>query len=201
MKTLEEYLQESARMHRHLCPRQVLGVRLGLFAGKLLEIELPQEEKQLLAVVETDGCTVDGISVVTNCTVGHRTLRIEDYGKIAATFIDTETGKSIRIVPRSAIRELAYESASVGSTKWESQLVGYQRMADEQLFSVQEVELNVPIGRIVSRPGRKAVCQQCGEEIINERELRREGAILCRACGGQAYYHVKELVISEEPST
>ena len=40
-----------------------------------------------LIIVETDGCFVDGIEVSTGVTVGHRSLRVVDLGKIAATFV------------------------------------------------------------------------------------------------------------------
>lgn len=195
MKTLDEMLRETARMHHHLCPRQVLGVRMGLRAGKLLNLELPQHGKRLLTIAETDGCTVDGISVATNCWVGRRTLRIEDYGKIAATFVDTKTKQAIRVIPRKTIRERAYEYAPRGSSKWVAHLIGYQRMPDDELFDIQEVELAETVERIVSRPGRKAICEECGEEVINEREIVRDGRILCRACCSPAYYH---LVLHQE---
>ena len=192
MKTLENFLEETSRMHRHLCPRQVLGVRMGILAGKILSVELPQHDKRLLTIVETDGCAVDGISVVSNCTVGHRTLRVEDYGKVAATFVDTEAGRSIRIVPRSTIRRRSYGFAAKQSTKWEAQRIGYQRMPDELLFKVQEVELAFPLEKIISRAGRKAICSSCGEEIINEREVHCGNDVLCRPCAGETYYVLKE---------
>jgi formylmethanofuran dehydrogenase subunit E len=190
MKTLDEMLQETARMHHHLCPRQVLGVRMGMLAGRILNLELPQSGKRLLAIAETDGCAVDGISVATNCWVGRRTLRIEDYGKIAATFVDTMTKDAVRIIPRRTIREHAYEYAPPGCSKWTAHVIGYQRMPDEELFCVQEVELVVPVEKIISRVGKKAVCQQCGEEIINEREVVVDGTTLCRSCCAPAYYTI-----------
>src|SRR5512141_3271663 len=100
MQSLESILRESAAGHKHLCPRQVLGARMSLLAGELLELELPRADKQLLVIAETDGCTVDGIIAATGCHVGSRTLRILDFGKVAATFIDTRTEYSIRILPR-----------------------------------------------------------------------------------------------------
>lgn len=197
MKPLEEYLRETASMHKHLCPRQVLGVRMGMLAGKLLSVELPQKNKRLLTLVETDGCAVDGISVVTNCTVGHRTLRVEDYGKVAATFVDTKTQRAIRIAPRSGVRQRAYEYAVERRTRWEAQLSGYQRMPDERLFMVQEVALACSLEKIVSRPGKRVICSGCGEEIINGREIYRGEQRLCRPCAGDSYYflnHDPELI-------
>lgn len=101
--TLDDLLTLSATQHHKLCPRQVLGVRIGLLAGHLLEMPLPQPEKRLLAIAETDGCFVDGISAATGCYVGRRTLRIEDYGKTSVTFINTLTEQAFRIVPHSNI--------------------------------------------------------------------------------------------------
>ena len=86
MTPLTELLKESAALHRHLCPRQVLGVRMGLLAAEVMGLDLPQTDKRLLTIIETDGCAADGISVATGCWVGRRTLRVEDYGKVAATF-------------------------------------------------------------------------------------------------------------------
>lgn len=185
---LDELLETSALHHRHLCPRQVLGVRLGLLAGKLLDILLPQKDKRLLVISETDGCFVDGISVATGCYVGRRTLRIEDYGKTAATFVDTLTEQAVRISPNANIRQLAWEYAPAAKNKWQAQLIGYQLIPDDLLADWQWVELKTPVKEIVSRAGLRVNCEACGEEIINQREVIHEGMTLCKACVGQAYF-------------
>jgi formylmethanofuran dehydrogenase subunit E len=141
-----------------------------------------------LTIIETDGCFVDGVSVATGCTVGHRTLRVEDYGKVAATCIDTQTRRALRLAPLHIARQVAATYAPEARNKWEAQLLGYQRMPDDELFSVQVVQLTTPVAQIVSRPGRKAICDVCGEEILNEREMLRGSTVLCRACAGNAYY-------------
>ena len=188
MIDLNTLLQQSAALHQHLCPRQVLGVRMGLLAGLELGLTLPQRDKRLLTIVETDGCFADGIAVATGCTVGHRTLRVEDYGKIAATFVDTQTGHTLRLVPRSDARTLAQAYAHEARNRWEEQLLGYQRLPADDLFIIQDVQLATPLAVIVSRAGLKTVCETCGEEIINGREIVRDGHVWCRACLGEAYY-------------
>ncbi len=186
---LAALLEASANRHRqHLCPRQVLGVRMGMLAGTLLGMDLPQVKKRLLTIVETDGCFADGVSVATGCTVGHRTLRVEDYGKIAATFVDTKTERAIRIAPRADARAHSRDYAPEARNRWEANLVGYQRMPAEALFTWEEVALVTPVKAIVSKAGARARCDMCGEEIINEREVHRGGMVLCRACAGEAYY-------------
>ena len=107
MENLEQLLEELARSHKHLCPRQVLGVRMGLYGGELLGLPVPQTDKRLITFVETDGCAADGVSTATNCWVGRRTLRVLDYGKVAATFVDAQTGRAVRLAPRAEIRTQA----------------------------------------------------------------------------------------------
>jgi formylmethanofuran dehydrogenase subunit E len=189
MRTLDFILAESAQRHKHLCPRQVLGARMGLFAAELLGIELPRNDKRLLVISETDGCAVDGLIAATGCRVGSRTLRILDSGKVAATFVDTYTEKTIRIVPHREVRTIAVNHALDARNAWEAMLLGYQAMCASELFVVQQVELDKPLSQIVSRPGMKATCEVCGEEIINGREVVTNGIVLCISCAGESYYH------------
>ncbi len=185
---LSETLKTSAAQHRHLCPRQVLGARMGMLAGEALDLELPQVGKRLLTIVETDGCAVDGVIAATHCTVGRRTLRVEDYGKVAATFVDTFTGHTVRILPRPEARLWAAAYAPQARTPWEAMLLGYQRMPDAILLSVQKVKLTASMERLIGRAGQKAICKLCAEEILNGREIVFDEVTLCRACAGGSYY-------------
>lgn len=188
MPTLAELLEESSALHRHLCPRQVLGIRMGLWAGELLQLEVPQTNKQLLTIVETDGCFSDGVAVATNCWVGRRTMRVEDYGKVAATFIDTKTNAAWRIAPHPDARTHAAHYAPEATNRWQAMLLGYQRMPTAELLVAQRVELVTPVGELISRAGQRRACAQCSEEIINEREVVVDGRTLCRACAFGGYY-------------
>lgn len=193
MPSLQELLDSAAALHQHLCPRQVLGVQMGRYAAELLNLPLPQDAKRLLTIVETDGCFADGVAVSTNCWVGRRTLRVEDYGKVAATFVDTKNGRAIRLAPHPALRESVLPYAPDASNKWQAMLLGYQRMEPAAMFVAQEVTLATPIEFLVSRAGLRAICDRCGEEIINEREVRLDELTLCRACAKPAYYRVLEM--------
>ncbi len=192
---LAALLEATSAMHDHLCPRQVLGVRMGLAGAAALGIAAPQDAKRLLAIVEADGCFCDGVSVATNCWVGRRTLRVEDFGKTAATFVDTATDAAVRVAPRADARVAAAEWAPEAADRWQAQLLGYQRMPVERLLVVRPVRLNVPSRVWVSQPGLRVACAACGEDILNARERRVNGKALCRACAGEAYY---ETVIAAE---
>ncbi|MHB8777556.1 MAG: FmdE family protein [Anaerolineales bacterium] len=185
---LQLLLEKSARDHSHLCPRQILGVRLGLAGMSALGFETPPNKKQLLVITETDGCFADGLSAATDCTAGHRTLRVEDYGKTTATFADTRTGAAVRIAPVLDIRLKAYRYATGETRHYFAQMQAYQVMPDGEMFTITKVQLATSIEAIVSRPGIRVDCDVCGEEIMNEREVQREGLTLCRACVGQSYY-------------
>jgi len=190
MQNLDSILSESAKRHKYLCPRQVLGARMGLFAAELLGIEVPRSDKRLLVISETDGCAVDGLIAATGCHVGSRTLRILDFGKVAATFTDISTEATIRIVPKPEARSRAAEHAPpLARNKWEAMLLGYQVMPLSDLFVVQRVKLDRPLSEIISRPRRKATCEVCQEEIINGREVLNNGVVLCRTCAGESYYN------------
>jgi len=185
---LQALLDQSAARHKHLCPRQVLGVRIGLAGAAALNLEVPRNDKRMLVITETDGCYADGIEVATGATVGHRTLRVADYGKVAATFIHVKTGKSVRIAPRLDVRQRARYYAPDEGRHYFAQLRGYQVMPDDELLTVQEVHLTTPIEDLVSRPGVRVNCHICGEEIINEREVWQQDTPLCQACAGPVYY-------------
>ena len=192
---LEPLLKESAALHRHLCPRQVLGVRLGLAGLRALGLiddryqpRFDNSDKRLLTIVETDGCGADGVGIATDCVVGRRTLRVLDYGKVAATLVDTATGRAVRLAPSSGARALAAAHAPSVTGLWHSYLLAYQSIPDQELLQIQRVELTRSLAEILSKPGVRVRCQQCGEEIMNEREIRRDGSLLCRSCAGDSYY-------------
>ncbi len=187
---IQHLLDISARDHSHLCPRQILGVRIGLAGISALGFDEPPAGKRLLIITETDGCFADGLSAATNCTVGHRTLRVEDYGKVAAVFVDVNTGNAVRVAPALDIRQRAYAYAPNETRHYFAQMQAYQIMPDEEMFTVNEVQLAASIECIISRPGIRVNCDVCGEEIMNEREVKQDGLNLCRACAGNSYYHV-----------
>jgi len=192
MPDLQDLLTKTAALHDHLCPRQVLGVRTGLLAARLFGLDLPQAGKCLFAFVETDGCYSDGVSVSTGCWLGHRTLRLVDYGKVACTLVDTQTGKALRITPNPAARATALLRAREAPDPWHAQRDAYRTMPDDELLRVLPVSLSVSLQSIISRPGLRAECAMCGEEIMNAREVLLDGRALCRRCAGVESYYCAE---------
>lgn len=63
-----------------------------------------------------------------------------------------------------------------------------------ELLYIQPVTLTTPVQQIVSRNGVRVNGVACGEEIINEREVVREGRPYCPTCAAPAYYAPEELL-------
>jgi len=189
---LQSLLEKSASHHSHLCPRQILGVRMILAGMHNLGFINPPLKKRLMVIIESDGCFADGIAAATNCTIGHRTLRVEDYGKIAAVFVNTVTRQAVRVAPHLDIRQNSYSYAPDEPRHYFAQMHAYQIMPDAEMFSFTPVQLATPIELIISKPAVRMNCDLCGEEIINEREVHQDGLILCYACAYEGYYHEKQ---------
>ncbi|AZI44216.1 formylmethanofuran dehydrogenase [Deinococcus psychrotolerans] len=185
---LQQLLAQSVALHRHLCPRQVLGVRSSLLAEKILGLEFPQIDKRVLAFVETDGCFADGVAVASGCWLGHRTLRLMDYGKVAVTFVDSRTGRGVRVAPQTGLRARVQADRPAGQKRYPAYLAAYQTLPDEHLLMAFPVRLTVDLQALISAPGRRVACQRCTEEIINDRQVTCGDETLCLACAQGAYY-------------
>jgi formylmethanofuran dehydrogenase subunit E len=189
---LDELLRQVGSQHKHLCPRQVLGVRLGMYAAQVFPGAFPQTSKRMLAMVEMDGCFADGVAVATGCSLGHRTMRLADEGKIAVTFIDTRNGRAIRIFALPGLRARAVAIVPSAANRWHAYLEAYKQLPAEELFGSREVALNFDLKALIGQSGARTVCASCGEEILNLREIEREGQTLCQSCAGESYWTAKD---------
>jgi formylmethanofuran dehydrogenase subunit E len=190
MFQLDRYRDQLLALHDHICPRQVLGLRMGELAGDLFDLALPQRDKRIIAFVETDGCFTDGVMVATGCSLGHRTMRLVDTGKTAVTFVDSHSDpvRAIRLWPHPQARSRAADYVTGAHSRWHTQLAAYQVMPVHELLCARPVVLKLSIKTLISRPGVRVLCEDCGEEVINEREVLRDGRTLCNTCADEAYY-------------
>ncbi len=190
MKSFDEYLHDAELAHGHLCAGQVLGVRLAMLGLRRLGIDDPhgKDRKRLVTFVEIDRCATDAVAVVTGCRLGKRALKFRDWGKMAATFVDVSTGKAIRIAARESSKVLARQMHPEIENKNRQQMAAYREMSDEDLFSTEWVKVNLPPQEFPGYKGERIVCEACAEGINFQREVRRDGKILCRGCAGESYY-------------
>lgn len=119
---------------------------------------------------------------------GKRALKFRDWGKVAATFVDVDTGRAVRVAAREDSKALARSMHPEISDKNQQQMLAYRELSDEQMFQTQWVRVALPPEEFPGYKGERIVCENCGEGINFRREVRREGRILCRGCAGENYY-------------
>jgi len=190
MKSLAEYEDLAAKAHGHLCAGQILGLRMALYGVRLLGLEDPagRDRKRLIAFVEIDRCATDAIPVVTGCRLGKRTLKFRDFGKVAATFCDLQEQRAVRVAARESAKARARQLHPEIENKNQQQMRAYRVMADEELFDIAWVRLNIAPEDLPGYKAARAICAQCGEAVSFRRETVLDARTLCRACAGESYY-------------
>ncbi len=191
MQSLDELLSECETLHRHMCAGQLLGARMAVLGCRLTEINDPRgaDRKKIIVWVEIDRCMADAVSAVTGVRLGKRSLKYVDYGKVAATFLNTENRKAVRIVALESSRALADERYANVENKRDRQFRAYREASDDELFKVESVKIELSGFDVPGSPRGRAICSSCGEGINDGREITGEdGCCLCRPCASGAYY-------------
>jgi formylmethanofuran dehydrogenase subunit E len=190
-QTFEELLAGSVAAHGHLCPGQVVGVRMAMLGLRLLDFEAPPtypQLKQLIVFVEMDRCTGDAVAFVTNVKLGRRSLKFVDYGIMAATFVNLESGRAFRVISTEESRDLAAFYAPGEPDRRQQQTAAYKVMPDSIMFRVQEVRVDLTPFDLPGPTRCKVACTRCGQVIRDHREVIKDGLELCRPCAGAAYF-------------
>ena len=139
MDDLGELLEQSVANHELLCLGQVLGVRLAMQNCREVGIDDPKPSRDQVVYVQIDRCATDAIQSVTSCKLGKRTLKLMDFGKMAATFYNLHENRAVRVLARNHSRDRAKEYGSAtGSTKG-SKTQAYIKVEDSDLFVVAQV--------------------------------------------------------------
>ncbi len=145
----------------------------------------------MIVFVEMDRCATDAVQSVTGCSLGHRTMKFMDYGKMAATFVNLKTRNSRPGTGARGSREKAHRTFLPDiPDKYQAQLEAYKIMPEEALF---DCAWRSPLAlRPEDMPGRPlrrframpavSMCRTCGR-------LRETG----RSCAGPA---LKAVIIS-----
>ena len=191
MESVETLLKECERLHGHMCAGQLLGTRIALLGCRLLDIDDPRgaDRKKLIVWVEIDRCMTDAISAVTGVRLGKRSLKYVDYGKVAATFLNTETKRAVRIVALESSRVLADERYSDIADKRTRQFRAYSEATDDELFKTELVSLELSDFDAPGSPRSRVVCAVCEEGVNDGREvIDANGDAICRGCHNGSYY-------------
>ncbi len=196
--SLNDLLHDAELAHGHLCAGQILGVRMAMLALRRLGIDDPRlrtladgslnpDRKRLVVFVEIDRCATDAIGVVTAARVGKRALKLRDFGKMAATFVDLNA--HLEGHDYQALRIVALESSKARAAtlhpeleKNAQQMAAYRELPDAELFSETWVRVPLPPSEFPGYKGARTACAICGEGINFDRFVERDGQRLCLAC-------------------
>lgn len=186
----EALLEVCKERHGHLCAGQVLGARLALLGLELIGIRDPYglDRKKFLIYVEIDRCATDALQTVTGVSLGKRTMKYLDFGIMAATFVNLETGKAVRIIAREEAKEQAKKYFPELEIPALRELSAYKIMPLEELFEIKEVRVKLREVDLPGKPRQKVVCEGCGIVVRDGRHVEKEGKVLCKICGGQSYF-------------
>ena len=191
MSDFDSLLEGAVRAHGHLCPGQVVGVRMAMAGCRRIGLTVPPgpaEIKKLIVYVEIDRCATDAIAYVTGSRLGRRSLKFVDHGIMAATFVNLESGEAVRIVSTESSRELAHAYAPEVEDPRQRQLEAYRRMPDDVLFTVTPVRVEVPINDLPGPSRFKSRCAACGTVVRDKKEVRVDDRVLCRPCACGSYH-------------
>ena len=172
----EKLLAEAVAFHGDVCGGIRTGTRMTMCGLRLLGISDPKGEdrKKLLVFVEIDRCATDAIMALTGCRPGRRNMKVKDYGKMAAVFINLESGKAVR----------------VASVRKKGDDVDHAKATDEELFHIMPVNVSLKPEDLPGKPLRVCQCARCGEIVFDGREIEAAGETLCRPCFENANYYI-----------
>lgn len=184
---MEDIVKLAETLHGHLSPGVALGIRMGQIGLKMLD--LLRGDKRLLAVVETSMCLADGVQASTGCTAGRSSLRVEDFGKLAACIARSDTKEGVRL-------SLKYDSLPPIIRDWVLRRREFSREEEEKVSKeiLHLDEASFQVERVSVEPFSKfeeaaiVKCDLCGELVVETKINKVNGGNICKACSGERYY-------------
>ena len=186
MTNITPFLEKAEKYHGHICSGQVLGIRMSLMALRLLDLKPEDNLRDLVIFLETDRCVADATHVVTGVTLGRRRVKVYGYGKTAMSFLDLKSGRAVRVHVTTSDRP-------PHDVPKQEQIAFWEKYADDDIFAWQEVHIDMPEGELPGPPVRVCTCAACGEDVLDCKEILRDGKTYCRACADGAYYRPLEV--------
>lgn len=132
---LKTRIEDAEKLHGHLGPFLVIGVRMGVIAHKTLN-------EKMHAIVKAPfstpfSCVIDGVQSATKCTVGNQRLKIEESkGEIIAYFKTPNPSKTLKITVNQRIVDELLRKLSKGASgeelAWE-----IARKPEHELFKIE----------------------------------------------------------------
>lgn len=191
LEQIDNLVRASSQHHGHLCPGQVIGVRMSILGLGLLGYACPlgyPEIKNVVGFVECERCLADAVASATGLRFGRGSLKMHNLGLLAATFMDLPTGRAVRLLSKESARDAACAYAPEVERAHDAQTQAYRVMPDGELFDVQWVRVNIDPNDLPGARPPKVPCEACGVPVRANKARQAGGRTLCAPCAGQAYF-------------
>lgn len=195
---LNELFEIGMKFHGHKCPAMPLGLRAGIAAMQVLNVERSQD-KELQVISETGeghaaGCFLDGIMTATGCTYGKSNIKKRYYNKMAFTLIESKSGRSVRVSLKpeffdKMLKSLFVEQRKAGvlpqdipAETCDPLVANILNMPTEKFLEIEtikHVEMSKGKGEFTAKP-----CAKCGEMTFINKLKETEKGLLCIPCRG-----------------
>ena len=176
--TREDLLDRCLEFHGHLCLGQVLGVRLALTGMDLIGT---RDRKEMIVFIENDRCIADAIQIVTGTRIGRRSAKLVDYGKMAATFINTASGEAHRVNVRHVDPHTRHSKEAIRQVL---------HVPEAELLAWKRVTVSMKPEDAPGKPLHTVDCVRCGEKVFDGREVQGNEGALCLSCAHGSYYRI-----------
>ena len=180
--TYEALVEQAGKFHGDICHGIRIGTRMTMSGLRRIGITDPKgvDRKKIMVFVEIDRCTTDAIMALTGCRPGKRAMKIRDYGKMAATFINLETNKAVRVVVKGNRKP---------GENTNGEQPDFSALPEDELFNIRDVEVSLRPEDMPGKPLRRVPCGRCGETIMDGREVLSGEEVLCVPCSTATDYY------------
>lgn len=182
METIDILLQKAKEFHGEICPGIVMGTRMTIAGMREIGMDPLKKTHDLIVYVEIDRCATDAIQAITGVSLGHRSLKHMNFGKFAATFVDTRSNKAVRVTALPKKPDQPTDMKEVAKMVCNA--------PEEELFQIQQVTVNIPPEDLPGFPTHKDTCSRCGEQIMDSKEVIIDGKAVCKNCAQGSYYTI-----------
>src|ERR1700752_137185 len=119
-----------------------------------------KDRKRLVTFVKIDRRATDAVAVVTGCRLGKRALKFRDWGKMAATFVDLEKDRAVRVSAKETSKARAKEMYPEIADKNQQQMKAYREMSANDLFDTQWVRVKLEPEEFPGYKAERIVCSR-----------------------------------------
>lgn len=185
-------VEKAIQFHGHICPGLLMGVRMAEAALQYLGVT-PDQDEELLAIVENDSCSVDAIQAILGCTFGKGNLIFKDYGKQVVTVASRLQNQAVRIAGRKQepsperqrfgeLSRLPKLTPEEEDEKESLRLVVFEQMMTcplEAMLDIRETKIDWPPKAVIYPT---VACSVCGEGVAGHRAVNTEVGSICLSC-------------------